>query len=64
MLNNKIEEAFHFYLGQTQKIEDACALKESKSRSGNPVYSIKYKGREFSRPSINSLRDVEHSIHT
>jgi len=64
MSNSKVEEAFQFYLGQTQKIEDACAAKESKSRSGNTVYSIKDNGREFSRPSINSKREVDHALHT
>ena len=59
-----VEEGFAFYLGQYSRIEEAFLAKELKSRSGNPVYTIKEKGREFSRPSTMFKKETDHAIHT
>jgi hypothetical protein len=62
--NLNVDEGFAFYLAQTRKIEEACVAKELKSRTGDFVYTIKDKGREYSRPSISFKRDVDRAIHT
>ena len=64
MPNLNVDEGFALYLAQTRKIEEACVAKELKSRTGDFVYTIKEKGREYSRPSISFKREVDHAMHT